>query len=895
MRNCHHSHAAQLMLLLRWLAVVTCLWLGGRQTVCGQNSLFPLTENYLLDTWRLEELLPDSTVTDIAQTPDDYLWFGSFEGLIRFDGNRFVLFSPKNTKELLYPWIPALITDQAGALWIGGEKRPARLKQGRWDELPLLPRMQGQTVRSFARNAHGQLFLGTYSNLFVYQAGQFQEIPVAPGRGKVQLAVDTRDQLWLAREYELYHWQDGQMRQVLNFPPERKIRCIAPAKNGGLWLADNFEIRRWTEGGWTQQFPIPTNFSENVSSLYEDRQGSLWAAFFGHGLRCYYPDGKTGYCTIQEGLLNDALRTVFEDRDGNIWVSSNGGGVARLKKRSVQVYGRYQGLRQDIINSAIEIAPQRLLVSTHGGGVVPFDGRQFGKPIITSDGNPRILNWVLSSLLDSQGNIWLGTLENGLVKFRAETNGYRHLARWDTPEIDSLFEDHRGQVWAGTPNGLAQVAENQLILLTNPLPADKVLAIAEDAQRQMWVSFANQGLFNAPSNAPNEFKAYHPRGGVPMPQPLCLYGDRSGSLWIGYAGGQLGQLRDGREFWFQPAQGLPEVSFASLTEDDAGDLWAGTDSGILKITRASLIAVAAGATNRLQSRLFTQSDGLATWKCRRGYQPLSGRLKNGHLWFATMQGLATIDPRQDDVLNIPTPWIEEIALDSYSFNLPPEDDTLWEVAAGTRHVEITFTGISLSAAKRVAFEYQLQPLDATWIPVKQERKVHFRDLHPGNYRFLMRASHNGSEWSPAKSLAFVVKPFFWQTLAFKIGSLALLLGLVLAVVLQTAKRRYQRAMDLQRQIFAEEKAAQLEASNQELRKNKQDLEEALASVKTLSGLIPICANCHSIRDDKGYWERVEIYIQNKSEAKFSHGLCPNCIRKLYPNVADDVLNEPDNH
>ena len=67
----------------------------------------------------------------------------------------------------------------------------------------------------------------------------------------------------------------------------------------------------------------------------------------------------------------------------------------------------------------------------------------------------------------------------------------------------------------------------------------------------------------------------------------------------------------------------------------------------------------------------------------------------------------------------------------------------------------------------------------------------------------------------------------------------------------------------------------------------QSLQNALANVKLLSGLLPICANCKKIRDDKGYWSQVESYVQQHSEAKFSHGMCPDCIKKWYPDLVED--------
>ena len=871
---------------------VFIVWLLNLTSVhCQDSSLpsFPLTQNYLIDNWRLDEMLPASTTVDITQTPDNYLWFGSFEGVLRFDGNRFVLFSPQNTPELPSPWVLALGKDQEGSLWLGTEVGPVRIKKGVWEDMHLMSGWKGQPIRSFAQISNGKLFIGTTLGLFEFRTNHFAEIAIPEGRGKVHLAVDNQDNLWMAREYELYILKDEDIVKVISMEDDRKVRCFLPSKMGGIWIADNVEIRLWRGSNWITRYKIPTDFRENVSSLCEDRQGCLWVAFFGHGLLCYQPDGKIGHCTTKEGLLNNALRTVIEDNEGNIWLSSNGGGVARLKKKKVQVYGQQHGLKQEIINSVVEIDSHQLLVATHSDGVVPFDEKHFGTPILTRDGNPRILNWVQSGLKDSRGNIWLGTYDNGLVQFRFETNGFRHISTLDITEVNCLFEDSRGNIWVGGAEGLKRLDGQKLTSVTNQLPVGQIISIAEDADQQLWINISGKGVYYA--NSTNLFKVFRSFDEKQQSRPACLYGDKSGSLWIGYRAGQLGRVQKGEEFVFSGLHGVPDVNFASLIEDDEGNLWAGSDIGIIKIIRSSIDAVQAGRTNRLDCRIHNQSDGLASRQCRRGYQPVSGRLKNGNLWFATMQGLAMVVPQQENSLKMPTPWIEEIALDGKRIPLKTGVDTNWIAPAGTRLMDITYTGISLGASERVLFQYRLQPLDSDWMKVSKERTVHFRDLHPGDYHFLLRTSYDGNEWSAPKSMTFTIEPFFWQTMTFKVSLALLIVAGSTLIGIQIVRSRYRRIMELQQRKHAEEKAAQLEISNQELRKKQQELEEALTNVKTLSGFIPICANCHNIRDDKGFWERVEIYIQNRSEAKFSHSLCPKCVEKLYPDYSKKILDD----
>ena len=103
-------------------------------------------------------------------------------------------------------------------------------------------------------------------------------------------------------------------------------------------------------------------------------------------------------------------------------------------------------------------------------------------------------------------------------------------------------------------------------------------------------------------------------------------------------------------------------------------------------------------------------------------------------------------------------------------------------------------------------------------------------------------------------------------------------------------RRFVRHLEWVKQQHAQERAAHLETSNHQLQHRQAELEAALAKVKTLSGMIPICAGCKKIRDDRGFWERVEVYLQKHSEASFSHAMCPECMKEWY---SDFLTKKPD--
>ncbi len=159
-----------------------------------------------------------------------------------------------------------------------------------------------------------------------------------------------------------------------------------PAQDGKIWLAENSVINHIREGRIVATKPrIPDHIEDEVT-LWEDQDGNLWEAGGENGLVIHQPDGEHQICTIEEGLSNNAILSIGQDREGNVWLGSDGGGVARVRPRSVIAHSNRRELRQPSINSVAQIDRGKLLVGTHGGGLMILEDGKFGTPFQT-EGN----------------------------------------------------------------------------------------------------------------------------------------------------------------------------------------------------------------------------------------------------------------------------------------------------------------------------------------------------------------------------------------------------------------------------------------------------------------------------------------------------------------------------
>jgi len=257
---------------------------------------------------------------------------------------------------------------------------------------------------------------------------------------------------------------------------------------------------------------------------------------------------------------------------------------------------------------------------------------------------------------------------------------------------------------------------------------------------------------------------------LPHKSVRALLAEADRSLWIGTVRGFC-LLRDGHITAFDAGKTLNEASIAVILDDELSHLWLGSNRGVFRVARAELEAVVRGEKKRVECAAYTRSDGLTSEECSAG-QPAGLRTHDGRLWFATVQGLSVVDPRQVPTNTVPPPVVIEKVLVDGKSAIPNPQSAILTVPAGRRRVEIRYTGLSFTAPERVRFKQPLEGFDEDWREVGEERVASFLGLPPGNYGFRVIAANNDGVWNnQGASLALVVQPGWWQTWWFR-GSLA---------------------------------------------------------------------------------------------------------------------------
>ncbi len=778
-----------------------------------------ITGDYLVKTWNTEEGLPFIAVTSMAQGLDGYLWLGSYSGLVNFDGHRFVEHYPVDVPVMQDTYVMSLMVARNGALWVGTGKGVACYHEGVWTGFGAEAGLPAEVVRSITEAPDGQIHLTSGHRIFRLVGGRFAELTPAlplPQRDATRICfIDTEGVLWVSEGSDIRHYEGGDWHPV----PQGEVHTVvgvAPARAGGIWVADDAGIRRWHRGGWKESLGRrPGTEGFEALSLLEDAQVNLWVGGYVHGIWVRTGDGRWLRGTMDDGLQNNATLGLFQDDEGHVWVGSNGGGVAQLRRRVFTVFGEERGLWQPIINAVVERAPGDLLVATHGGGVRPFDGHEFGPPINRTDVNLNDRSWVHAVQTGADGELWLGLHDEGLVRIRA--GGAEAFGREVTgsAHVYGLFFDSRGRLWIGGSQGIARYEEGRFFVheeTTNP--AGIFHAFAEDAAGVIWAIGRQKGVWRL-MNGSFEQVAGPGGGAAPFARVEAVYRDRAGGLWLGGADGLLAR-QSGSGWYVYPSSSLPpNAGFVSLVEDQGGDLWALSSTGIHRFKAGSLAAAREGKAVRVDSDYYDQADGMRSAIGRSGFQAVSLAAADGRLWFATIRGLVTTTPQRAKRQRT-TPRVHVQTVQADGVDLPFNAASGARVPAGTQRVDIRYTGVSFGLGARVNFFYQVAGIDTDWIAAGAERVARLPDLKPGRYVFRVKAPNAEGEANPPVELPILVEAFFWQTWWFRaawIGALVLLVGGGIFVVLNYRHRRESERLE-QAAALAAERARAMQAEQE---------------------------------------------------------------------------------
>ncbi len=732
---------------------------------------------YLIDNWQASEGIPEHSAFCIAQTPDGYLWVGSYGGMLRYNGNDFTPIGPRTGFQRLSGLVSCLYADRTGRLWTSGRGGMAVHNRGGWERIEGLPGTN-LIARTFACDPTGQVYVGTMEGgLLVVKSNRLEWAPSPPRlspSGVFCLADRMDGRLWLANRFFIGRLTPEGWKATGPQLNARESLIATAAREGGLWVYCHSRLRHYQTNGIADEFPAPD--VDQPRELLEDRAGNIWIASNLRGLFRMKPGLPPIQITTTNGLANNAVSGLAEDSEGNIWVGTSSGGLHRLRPRHFVNYGIRQGLPDQIVRTVIEEAPGRMLVGTHGGGTARIENGVV-KPAHRLAGSARGA-FVWTVLKDRSGKVWLGTYSDGLF-YEADgmAQPYMDWPAGLSQTINSLFEDSQGRIWVGTSSGLGLITNGKAQVWqsgTNaPLAGVNVRAIAEDPRSgDIWLGSYNRGLFHLGKDTITRWGA---PDRLASDRISCVAFDQDGCLWVGIFGHGLACLRDGRITTIDRTRGLPADTIGSVFEDKPNWFWFGSDHGILRLSGKELHQVLQQPGTSAQFNVFDRTDGMGSAECAEGFQPAAARDHEGRLWFATLKGVVSVNPRTLRLsTNAPPVVVESLSyLDSagatHQLNEPAS--THLSLPAGISDLTFNYAALTYTEPEKVVFAWSLEGARRTWTGTGQERFERFHTLAPGNYRLRVRAQNSDGGWNDTgATIPFSIAPYVWQTWWFRLLS-----------------------------------------------------------------------------------------------------------------------------
>jgi ligand-binding sensor domain-containing protein len=784
------------------------------------------------------EGMPHGYSGAIAQTADGYLWNASQEGLSRFDGAGFTNFDTRRTAGIPVNHFTALATDPAGTLWAGTyDHGLLHIVDGTFATVAWEPGRQEQMVRALAFDASGDLWLGMRDRGVVrLHAGKFiSALTTHDGlpSDDIRSFLRTEDgAMWIGTFKGLARWKAGQITRGPALLEGTAIYSIAQDDQGDVWCG--------TENGLAQIHGTTVELmdgaglpSRDVRAVLFDHDHNLWLGTSAGVVR-RTPDGQIQRLPQPDGAIN----TLFEDREGNVWIGSDRG-LDRLFDGDMIPIGSTEGLTDEPARGVREDATGALWVTTMVGLFVIPPGKSSATRINAADRGA-----LFAIYPDSHGDVWFGG-HGDVGRWHAGQFTWLGHQRWE--RIRSFAETPEG-MWVGTQRGVYQLQGDRLEDARLVVPDVAVGAMVPDRAGSLWLATAGAGLMRWRNGG----QAPVPPNGPPRSSPVStILFDPDGTMWVGTTGAGLWRLHDGRWTSFTAKDGMFDDLIWSTLDDGLGNFWMSSNRGIWRVSRQQLDARAAGLRARIDSVVYGEADGMRDRECNGAQDPAGWRTRDGRLWFPTARGLVVIDPGHLHASKPPPALIANVRVDG-ELRAPGRELVL---RPGTSRLELEYTAPALRGPVRLRFRYRLESFDHEWNEAT-DRDAQYTNLLPGDYRFVVEAGLDDA-WGPPAVVTITLPPRFYETgwfYALAILSVALA---IVAVPLLRVRQLRVRARDLDKRV-----------------------QEAISELKVLSGLLPICAWCKKIRDDRGYWSKIEAYLSARTEAQFTHGICPDCTQKM---------------
>ncbi|HEV3412528.1 MAG TPA: two-component regulator propeller domain-containing protein [Puia sp.] len=827
--------------------------------------------------------LSQSNVTCILRDKQGFMWFGTRDGLNRYDGYDFDVYKnvPEDTLSLSSNFVTSIMQDRKGDIWVGtwgGGLDRFDMEKHRFIRYGSV--IHSDFINALLEDSEGRIWIGSNDHgawVFDPSIGKVALLtstvtdPGSLSDNDVQAILEDHDhRIWIGtshgglnlfdpntRTFQVFRHRDGDTASlacntIARLFEDGQHRLWIGTREGGL---DLYDPQHQTFRHFRNDPRNPNSLAKNVVlALEDDDKGNLWVGTENGGISILDPDLKTFRTYTHDdidntSLANNSIYSFYRDPQGNMWIGTYDGGI-NLFSKSANTFAHYkhstsaESLSNNIVLDLLE-DKDHLWVGTDGGGLDEMD-RRTGKFTHffqgASNGKGIGGNNVLCLYEDPAGNLWAGTWGNGITVVGKDGKVVRQYRHSDADSnslggnnVYAIKDDGEGTVWVATyGEGLSQFNTKtggfhhykHVASDPNSPGSDRLHTLLSDSNGILWIGTYDGGLDRLDAYT-GIFKHYvHEPGRNSLSNNTVnyIYADSRHDFWVCTADGlNLMDRKTGHFTLYSTKDGLPSDVIFGILEDDHGELWITTNNGLSRFD-----------PDTRQFRNFSVADGLQSnqFKAHSCYKSPSGAL-----YFGGANGFNKFYP--DSIRDNPfDPPLMITGFSIFNKQVPigdsahpsplKKDITLTkEITIPYRSSVISFEfgSLNYTVPEKKHYAYRLDGFDDVWNDVGTKRSATYTNLDPGTYTFQVKGWDNDGNWSPTvATLTLTVKPPYWQTWWFRMLATIAILGAVVAVFRLRLHRVKTQKKKLEAEV--EQRTSQLATSRDEERRARELAEKA---------------------------------------------------------------------
>lgn len=748
----------------------------------------------------IEQGLSNNTVTAIHKDKFGLMWFGTNDGLNRFDGYNFKIFRNKynDTTSLPNDVVTAISSDTAGNIWAGTQKgigilnnKTFKFSRVYYKDVSGKIQVYSGWVNDLKKDTKGKIYVCSADiGLLIYKPGSnvAQQIPLIRHHKTTYqytanaITVDKPNEMWLEVDNVglcFYNTKSNTIEPVLISPD---ANCMISDHKETLWFGSKIGLYSYDIASHNlQRYPFKEDYLKTcwVTSLVIDKANCLWVTTDGEGMIKITGSNRQTYQLLKqggpEGLSSNSEPVIYEDELSRKWIGTTLGGINIIdnKKDQFKTYANEphnpNSLIDNFVFSFCEDAAKNVWIGTDGKGISIWHRKDntFQNYTFKSHDVELNHNRIASIIRNNDQQIWVGSFGGGVLKYNVSSKTFESVPFLNNipgGAVWKLYLDGNGDIWTTCLRGFNTIFGTERVFVYDkakkafvvPFSVDRdILSIVDDDKDNLWLGSFTSLIHASKKHGINKVIDI----GVPV---RSLYKSHAGRLWIGTFGRGLMSYdsRTGHFTDYTEENGLSNNKVLNIEEDSKGDIWVSTHNGLSRLNPA---------TGKIAN--FYTADGLAS---NQFYYNASTRLSTGEMMFGSIKGFTIFNPDSIRQYNdYPPLLISGIRI----ANLPaainndffPDADNLYTINKiklpySKAILTLDYVALEYSLPGKIQYAYFLQGHDQFWNYVGKQRSINYSQLNEGHYTLHIKCTNASGAWNPLeKVIDIVVLPPWYRS------------------------------------------------------------------------------------------------------------------------------------